>query len=223
MRSNTPSENTSENQAEAFFAEKLRAQLPRGFEAFREASDQFKKTPISLAPLEAVLLQTLVRAHGGKKWVEIGTLTGFSGYCLVQASAGHLWTFEKDPAHAARARELFLQKNLSDHVTVIQGDAEQTLPSIESLGPFDGIFIDGNKGAYLAYLQWAMKNLRPGALIIADNIYLGGAIWSSGADPKWSASVVQKMQEFLNLLFDPRSFTSSLAPTSEGLAIALLK
>ncbi|MBX2995178.1 MAG: class I SAM-dependent methyltransferase [Bdellovibrionaceae bacterium] len=208
---------------EDYFSDKLTSQLPLGFEVFRQASDQFQKTRISLAPLEATLLQTLVKAHGGTKWVEIGTLTGFSGYCISQASKGHLWTFEKDPAHAARARELFRDQNLHDRITVVEGDASQTLASIVGEGPFDGLFIDGNKGAYGEYLQWALKNLRPGGMIIADNVYLGGAIWGEAQGSHWSASVVQRMREFLTVLFDPNLFTASVAPTSEGLAIAIKK
>lgn len=206
---------------EDYFADNLNSQLPVGFEAFRQASDQIQKTRISLAPLEAALLQTLVKAHGGKKWVEIGTLTGFSGYCILMASNGKLWTFEKDPAHAQRARDLFDEKNLSDRVQVIEGDASTTLASIAAQGPFDGVFIDGNKGAYGEYLQWAFDHLRPGGMVIADNVFLGGAIWSQNPEGPWSASVVQRMRDFLNRLFDPQLFTASLAPTSEGLAIGI--
>jgi predicted O-methyltransferase YrrM len=109
-------------------------------------------------------------------------------------------------------------------VTVIEGDAIQTLRSIEDQGPFDGIFIDGNKGAYSQYLDWAERNLSVGALVIADNVFLAGSTFKDpGSDGRWSASVVQGMRDLISRLLDPEKYEACLLPTSEGLLIARKK
>ncbi len=216
MRSNPSTVDT-------FFASLLSAQLPPGFQDFRAASDQLQKSSISLGLAEAGLLRMLVGLHGGSKWVEIGTLTGFSGFCLVEAlpKQAHLWTFEKDPRFAEQARRLFTQKRLASRVTLVEGDAALTLDQIEEQGPFDGIFIDGNKGAYGIYLDWAEKNLRPGSLIIADNIFLGNALWEGPSDQTpWSVTVIKKMHDFINRMMNPDHYQATIVPTSEGLLVA---
>ena len=213
----------SPSPVKSFFNEALSKQLPTGFEDFRRASDEFNKTAISLSPLEAGILQSFVSLQGGPLWVEIGTLTGFSGFCIAKAlpSDGHLWTCEKDPKLAEQARLLFKQAGVESKITVVEGDAVQMISSLSTKGPFDGIFIDGNKGAYTLYLDWAEKNLKPGALIIADNVFLGGALWlGSEAETSWGPAVIEKMKGFLDRLMDPSKYQTTLIPTSEGLIVA---
>jgi predicted O-methyltransferase YrrM len=186
----------------------------------REFSRELAKERISLSAVEARMMATIIAAQGSKKFVEIGTLTGYSALWILEAigDKGHLWTFEKDAAHAQKAREVFAGKS---NVTLMEGDAEQTLAQIESFGPFDGIFIDGNKGAYGKYLDWAEKNLRSGGLVIADNIFLGGSVWDSLGDERWSKSVVETMQKVNQRLADRNRYFGAIVPTSEGLFVAI--
>jgi predicted O-methyltransferase YrrM len=184
----------------------------------REFSRELSKEEISLSPVEARMMATLIAAHGAKKFVEVGTLTGYSALWILEALGdnGQLWTFEKDAAHAKKAREIFAGKQ---NVTLVEGDAEATLPTIEKEGPFDGIFIDGNKGAYGRYLDWAEKNLRKGGLIIADNVFLRGAV-HSGQSEAWSKSVTATMRQVNERLADRCKYFGAIVPTSEGLFIA---
>lgn len=210
---------------ENFFRDSLQAQLPLEFEHFRLETEKVGKSKLSLGVLEATLLQTLVRSHQGTKWIEVGTLTGFSALCIssVLPSEGHLWTFEKNPDYASSAKKSFVKFQLDSKITLVEGDAAILLPTIESSGPFDGIFIDGNKGAYLAYLQWAMKNLRSGALVVADNVFLDGATMKQNQETIWGAGVQERMREFISLILNPKYFTGTLIPTPAGLAVGALK
>ena len=215
----------SPSPVKSFFNDALVGQLPKGFEEFRKASDEFNKTAISLSPMEAGILQSFVSLQGGPLWVEIGTLTGFSGFCIAKAlpKDGHLWTCEKDPKMVEQARLLFKNAGVESKITVVEGDAVQMISSLSSKGPFDGIFIDGNKGAYSLYLDWAEKNMKKGGLIIADNVFLGGALWmGSEAETSWGPAVIEKMKTFLNRLMDSTRYQTTLIPTSEGLIVARL-
>ncbi len=189
----------------------------------REKADELGLLGISLSFSEASLLTLVVQLAKCRKFVEIGTLTGFSSLAILEGieSGGHLWTFEKNPVHAKIADEL-LQAGATakgKSVQVVQGDAEQELKTLEDQGPFDGIFIDGNKSAYLKYLDWAEKNIKQGGLIIADNVFLQGTVWGE-ENKKFSTKQIEVMKEFNKRLSDPEKYLFSLVPTTEGLIVA---
>ncbi len=193
----------------------------------RDFSDQLNKTGISLGHTEGRLLSTLVALHGCEKFVEIGTLTGSSGLWILQGlkKSGQLLTFENNPAHAEKAKiifakyhELFPQKN--QQTTVCLGNAEEELLKISNQGPFDGIFIDGNKSAYGRYLDWAEKNIRAGGLIIADNVFLSGGVWGEHDHP-FSDKQIQIMKDFNLRLADENKYQTCFVPTSEGLSVSI--
>jgi predicted O-methyltransferase YrrM len=195
------------------------------FEEAREASRELGKAPISLSPHEARLMASLIHMHRCKKFVEVGTLTGLSALWILQGleTGGELWTLEKDEQHAKKARHIFEKYKKSHHdkkIHLIEGDAQATLQSLESKGPFDGIFIDGNKSAYGAYLDWAEKNLRKGGLILADNVFLGGAVLT-GNKATFSKKQIDVMKSFNERLADPKRYMSAVIPTGEGLFMAM--
>ncbi|MNT10850.1 putative O-methyltransferase [compost metagenome] len=166
-----------------------------------------------------------MRLHGCKKFVEIGTLTGLSAQYIFEAlpEGGELWTLEKDPKHAGMAQQAFAKMNVasSKKIHVIVGDARIELEKLAALGPFDGVFIDGNKAAYMDYLMWSEKNLRAGGLVLADNVFLSGAVWGDATTQKFSEKQVRVMQEVNLRLADKSLYTSSLIPTFEGLFAAI--
>jgi len=189
----------------------------------REKAQELGLLGISLSFSEASLLTLMVQLGKCRKFVEIGTLTGFSSLAIFEGLEAHgkLWTFEKNPLHSQIADEILQQaaKDSGKSVQVITGDAEVQLSSIEGQGPFDGIFIDGNKAAYLKYLNWAEKNVKPGGLIIADNVFLQGTVWGEESE-KFNSKQIEVMKEFNKRLSDPEKYLFSLVPTTEGLIIA---
>lgn len=179
---------------------------------------------ISLSSAEGQLLKTLIRAHGCQKFVEIGTLTGLSAHYIFEAlpAGGQLWTIEKDPRHAQLAAQSFEKLDQSTKkIHLVIGDARVELEQLCQHGPFDGIFIDGNKAAYLDYLLWAEKSLRQGGLIIADNIFLSGAVWGESTTQKFSEKQIRVMTEFNQRLSDPSRYISAVVPSPEGLFVAV--
>lgn len=190
----------------------------------RQASEELGLARISISPAEAQLVKTLLKMHGAAKFVEIGTLTGLSAQYFFEAlpEGGELWTLEKEPRHAEKAREVFSQLDQSKKkIHLVVGDAREELPKLEARGPFDGVFIDGNKAAYLDYLLWAEKNLRSGGLILADNVFLSGSVWSATASQRFSEKQVSIMQEFNRRLADPALYEGVIVPTHEGLYVAI--
>lgn len=192
----------------------------------RKYAEELGLARISISPAEAQLLKTLLAVHGSKKFVEIGTLTGLSAQYIFEAlpAGGELWTLEKDEKHAAMAADVFSKLDQSQKkIHLVLGDAREKLEELSEQGPFDAVFIDGNKAAYFDYLTWSEKNLRKGGLILADNIFLSGAVWGDTTQQRFSEKQVKVMNEFNKRLADPSLFEAAIVPSYEGLYVAIKK
>ncbi len=193
------------------------------FEISKDKAQDLGKDGISLSASEGQILQFFVKAFGCKKFVEIGTLTGYSALWIATAmEEGELFTLEKNETHAKAAEDVFSAFKTKVKISLLLGEAEEQLRHLSPKGPFDGIFIDGNKSAYVHYLNWAESHLKSGALIVADNVFLGGAVWGE-VNSRFSKKQVAVLQEFNERLANPEKYDSCLIPTSEGLFVARLK
>jgi predicted O-methyltransferase YrrM len=107
--------------------------------------------------------------------VEVGTAIGYSGLWIAMAlrelGQGRLLTFEMDPARVAEARRNFERAGISDLVTQYQGDARELLREVR--GPFDLLFLDGGFTNYYPCFLACRQQLRDGALLVADNAFVG--------------------------------------------------
>ncbi|HWR54066.1 MAG TPA: class I SAM-dependent methyltransferase [Bryobacteraceae bacterium] len=141
-------------------------------EAFRkDFLEAFQRTGLNTTPGDAMLLRILVESRGAKRGVEIGTASGFGAMNMgiaFERTGGHLYTLEIDPARAKDAQQNLAKIGLEKTVTVMEGDALQTLPKLE--GEFDFVFIDAAKPQYLAYLKALEPKLKRGAVVVADNV-----------------------------------------------------
>jgi predicted O-methyltransferase YrrM len=117
------------------------------------------------------LIRIMAEAVNAKSAVEIGTSTGYSGLWFALAlrkTGGKLTTFEYDAGRAATARENFKKAGVQELITVVEGDAHETVKQLK--GPVDIVFIDADKPGYLDYLQKVLPLVRPGGIILAHNI-----------------------------------------------------
>jgi caffeoyl-CoA O-methyltransferase len=125
----------------------------------------------NVATLHGRLLRILTEAVNAQKVVEIGTSNGYSALwiCLgLQATGGKLITHEIDPETAALAQANFKRAGVEHMVTIVVGDAHETVTRLH--GPIDLLFIDADKPGYLDYLNKLLPLVRPGGLILADNM-----------------------------------------------------
>ncbi len=192
----------------------------------KEKALQFNKEGLSISSGEGALLSFLIRLSGAKKIIEIGTFTGYSGLWLLDGTQnlGQLWTFELNENYYNSAKEVFDFANLSAHVNLFLGIAKERLKEIESLGPFDAVFIDANKNSYSLYLDWAFKNLKVNGLVIADNTLLSGLVYDETIkNSLFSKGHIPKMQAFNIDLGTQIHFQSILIPTKEGLSVGIKK
>jgi len=120
------------------------------------------------------ILRLLTEAIGAKHVVEIGTSNGYSGiwFCLaLRANGGKLTTHDIDEGRAAMARENFKRAGVDNIVTLVMGDAHETVKNIKE--PIDVLFIDADKPGYIDYLRKLLPLVRPGGLILGHNVNMG--------------------------------------------------
>lgn len=208
----------------AYFNELLKGLEPWESRSRGEAQN-LKLAGISLSRAEAFVLRWAARLKPALKAVEIGTLTGLSGLYILDALkvSGTLWTLEKNEIHAQKAEPILkdFAKSQNKNVNLIVGDARETLEKIKSEGPFDFIFVDGNKAAYGDYLTWAEQNIKTGGILIGDNVLLSGEVALKNEDGKtFSKKQIHVMKDFNNRLMNSGKWRSVLFPTDEGMLIA---
>ena len=144
----------------------------RKTQAFRDQFIRdFRRTGLNTTPGDAMMLRILVEARGAKRGVEVGSATGFGAINMgiaFERTGGHLYTLDIDPRMIRATRENLEKVGLEDVVTVIESDALQMLPTIE--GPVDFVFLDALKRDYFKYFKLLEPKLKPGAVIVADNV-----------------------------------------------------
>lgn len=187
----------------------------------RAESEQLGLSAISISQTEAHLIQFICGLNKPKKIVEIGTLTGLSAIYLLELlpTDGKLWTFEKSPLHIEKAKRILEKYLHSNQCEIIEGDARENLPKIETHGPFDIIFIDGNKAAYYDYWIWAKNNISKNGLIVIDNVFLAGAVWGDQSQQKFNPKQITAVKEMTTEIINSSQFRSTFIPTTEGLLI----
>ena len=126
---------------------------------------------LSISEQEGTLLYLLARACRAQRIVEFGASYGVSSIYLAAAARdndGVLITTEVHPKKCAALKDSFAQAGLSGTITLLEGDARETLAGVH--GPVDFVFLDGWKGMYLPVFEILKPVFAPDVLIVADNI-----------------------------------------------------
>jgi len=129
------------------------------------------------------LLHVLALSIGARRALEIGTAIGYSGIWIARALAadGMLVTLEIDADRASRAKANFARAGVAERTSLMPGDAAVVLSKVR--GPFDLIFQDGNKRQYEPLLDRLIDLLRPGGLLVSDNVLWNGEVIPDFASP----------------------------------------
>lgn len=140
---------------------------------------------IQVSELQGGFLTVLARAIGARRILEIGTLFGFSTILLARTLPvdGRLVTLEASEEHADIARANLDRAGLGHRVEVRVGKALDTLPAVaKKMSPdrFDLAFIDADKQNNPHYWDWALRLVRPGGIVIVDNVVKQGRVIDEG-------------------------------------------
>ncbi|KAM4062462.1 o-methyltransferase [Hirsutella rhossiliensis] len=151
----------------------------------------------------------LARAFGVKRVIDVGVFVGYSAMVWSHAVGpdGLVTGLEISPEFAREAGEAFAANGINNIETIV-GDASETLPKLASDTPYDAVFLDADKPGYGGYMEQlldgsqpgaARRLLRPGALIVADNVLRWGHIPAPGLTTSYWTSEELKQRELEGL------------------------
>ena len=147
------------------------------FVRLREETYRTMESPqMQVDRIEGEFLKMLVRLTGARLVLEIGTFTGYSALMMAAGLPvdGRLITCEVDPEAEAIARRYFAESPHGSKIDLRMGPALETIKGLT--GPFDLVFIDADKPNYSKYYEASLALLKPGGLIVADNVLWSGKV-----------------------------------------------
>jgi caffeoyl-CoA O-methyltransferase len=172
---------------------------------------------MQIAPDQGALMTLLARLIGARRAIEVGTFTGYSAICIARGLPldGLLVACELDPERARTAAANFARASVADRIDLRVAPAADTLASLAGSEPFDLAFIDADKTGYGDYYERCLELLRPGGLIILDNVLQDGRVLDPEGDD--SATAIHRLN--LKLRADER-VDLAMIPVADGLTLA---
>ena len=185
----------------------------------REGQD--RNLPLVDAEVGA-LLRVLATAVRASRILEIGTAIGYSGIWMAGAlpDGGMLLTMEVDDQRVREARDNFKRAGLAERVNVMAGNASLLLAKLS--GPFDLIFQDGDKLMYGPMLNRLVDLLRPGGLLVTDNVlWDGDVVPGLGAHKHSDPADAEAIAAYNEQIHSHPSLVTSIVPLRDGVAISV--
>lgn len=193
-----------------------RSGLAGEMEEFAKAYD----VPIS-QPETMKLLEVLIRVGRIESVLEIGCAIGYSAICMAEAGCKKIDTVEISPEAARVARENFQKAGFDDRITLHFGDAKEVLPTLS--GPYDMIFMDAAKAQYGNFFPHCMRLLKPGGLLISDNVLYKGMTATDELLQRRKITIVKRLRAYLEMLSHHPELETSVLPVGDGVALSYKK
>jgi caffeoyl-CoA O-methyltransferase len=187
----------------------------------REETRALPNSAMQIAPDQGQFLQLLVSALGVKHAIEVGVFTGYSTLCtaLSLPEDGRIVACDIDAETTGVTRRYFAAAGLSHKLDLRLGPAVETLHALlqaEGEGGFDFAFIDADKEHLRDYYELCLRLVRPGALVVVDNVLWGGSV----IDPNNQNGTTRAIREFNAWLVRDTRVQISMIALADGLTMA---
>ena len=165
---------------------------------------------------EGELLTMLVRITGARQAVEVGTFTGYSSICIARGlpDDGHLLCCDVSEEWTAIARRYWERAGVADRIELRIAAAVETLRSLPAEPSLDFAFIDADKTGYPAYVEEILPRLRPGGLMVLDNMLRDGRVLAPENDED------RAIHELNQALVGDDRIDVVLLPVRDGVSLA---
>ena len=188
----------------------------------RQETAQHPMAQMQIAPDQGQFMALLVQLMGAKKTLEVGVFTGYSSLVVALAlpPEGKVVACDVSEEYTSIARRYWQQAGVADKIELHIAPAQETLKSLLAegqAGTFDFAFIDADKSNYEIYYEHALELVRPGGLIIVDNVLWSGRV----ADPQVQDNRTKAIRSLNQKLHQDQRVTLSLVPIGDGLTLAL--
>lgn len=162
--------------------------------------------------LQGRLLSMISKMLSPSRILEIGTYTGYSALCLAEGLSGDgkLITIDVNEELEERVRSFFAQSPLNSRIDFRIGDARSIIPKLNET--LDLVFIDADKENYSAYYDLVFPKVRPGGIILADNVLWSGKVINARPD-KDTAAIL----EFNRKIHEDHRVENVLLPVRDGI------
>ena len=190
-------------------------------EALRDHTARLPEVRFQIAPEQGQFMAWLARAIGARRFLEIGTFTGYSSLVMALAlpADGEVVTCDVSREWTDIARDYWEQAGVAGRVRLELRPALETLTQLRAQGAegsFDLAFIDADKTAYSACFEHCLALLRPGGIVLIDNTLWSGQV----ADPSAQDADTQAIRDFNQSLHRDERIDLSLLPIGDGLTLA---
>lgn len=163
------------------------------------------------------LMRMIAKMADARRILELGTFTGYSAICLGSAlpADGHLDTLELNDELEDLILEGFEKSGLADRISLHIGDCKETLKRLAEEGKvYDLVYIDANKREYCEYYELVFDMIRPGGLILADNVLWDGKVCMDPLPQDKQTLGIARFNDMVSA--DPR-VESVILPIRDGL------
>lgn len=176
---------------------------------------------MQIAPDQGQLMALLVRLIGARRAIEVGVFTGYSSLCIARAlpADGHLLCCDIDEDYTAVARRYWAEAGVSERVELVLAPATDTLQARIDDGDgasYDFAFVDADKESYDDYYEQCLRLLRPGGLLVFDNVLWSGDVIDSAARD----AETRALRALNRKLHHDERVDVSLIPVADGLYLA---
>lgn len=170
-------------------------------------------------PYQGRLLSLLSHLVQPMHVLEIGTFTGYATLCLAEglAPGGRVVTLEVNAEREALARKHWQASGFADRIELVIGDARTIIPTRTEV--WDLVFLDARKEDYPAYYHLVLPRLRPGGLLLADNVLWSGQV----ADASYTDTATEALRAFNAQVAADTRVSRVLLPVRDGLTLIRVK
>ncbi|WP_204077460.1 DUF2218 domain-containing protein [Planotetraspora phitsanulokensis] len=167
---------------------------------------------------EGALLTMLVRLVGARNAIEVGVFTGYSSICIARGllEGGRLLACDVSDEWTSIARDYWERAGVADRIDLKVAPALETLRALPAEPSVDIAFIDADKENYPAYYEEIVQRLRPGGLVVLDNVFLGGRVM----DPAFQEERHLAMRALNDLIATDPRVESVMLPVRDGVTLA---
>ena len=166
-------------------------------------------------------LKVLLAIHRPLRVLEVGTAVGFSAllFCEYGPENMQVTTIEKYEKRIPIARENFRRAGRENQITLLEGDAADILKELQE--SYDLIFMDAAKGQYIHFLDDVLRLMKPGSVLVSDNVLQEGDIIESRyAVERRNRTIHSRMREYLYTLKHMDELETAILPVGDGVAVS---
>lgn len=207
-----------------YITQYIRKIIPKRDSFFSKLEEYAQENHVPIIqPEVAQLLRLQLRLLKPKRVLEIGTAIGYSALIFAEELDvdGKIDTIERYDKMVMVSRANIEVAEMSDVINVIEGEAEEILPKLD--GMYDFVFLDAAKGQYPEFLPHCIRLLRPGGLLISDNVLYKGMIASDHLVIRRKITIVKRMRAYLNTIMEHEELESTVIPVGDGVALSIKK